>query len=206
MATRLNRANLLAALILLLPGASVAATFFAPISTLVGPLNPPHSGGNQGVFDFGLGFSEIESVSIEIEAHVIAQERELCGFFPCVPRQELLALYAVMDTEGSPTFESVLSDELAFGDIVDDPEGFGTESAIFRNIRVGWDFLLDGEGRLTVFWNHFITLEPSRISKQPSGEIFSARIIVEGTAVPEVSTALMIGLGLLGLAIRRRRN
>lgn len=204
MGKRLFGASLGAALILLLSGPSSAATFSAPIPALVGPLRPPDSEGHEGVFDFGFEFSEIESVSIEIEARIIAQEREVCGALPpCASRRELLALFAEMNIEDSTTFGIVLSDELVFGDILEDPEGFGTESAIFRNTLIGWTFLLDGEGLIKVFWNvpHGI---PGRIVKQPSGEILSARIIVQGTAVPEPSTVLMIGLGLVGLASRRR--
>lgn len=205
MATRSVGVSLGAVLILLLSGPSSAATFVASIPALVGPLDFSTNEGKEATFDFGMEFSEIESVSIELEAHVIAQERDICGpISPCAPRAELLELFAIMDKEGSASFQTVLSDELAFGNF-DDPEGFGTTSALFRNTLAGWEFLLDGEGRLTLFWNQIRGI-PGEILKQPSGEIFSARIILEGTAVPEPSTALMVGLGLLGLAGRRRSD
>ena len=88
---------------------------------------------------------------------------------------------SIMDDEDSPIIGFVFSDGLSFGDFRD-LEGSGVDVAPFNNPLVGWDFLLDGEGSLTLFWNRALG-NPDRIIQDliaPSGEIFNARLIVEG--------------------------
>lgn len=196
---------------LLTPAYSSASTFSAPLSALVGPIDfLPGRGNQEANFDFGQEFAEIESVSIEIEAHVIARELDVCGTVfnpqPCTHEVQLLGLFAIMNTEDSPTLETVFSDALAYSDDYRDLEGSGIAVESFNNLTVGWDFLLDGQGSLTLFWSRLLG-NPDRIIQnvvEPSGEIFSARLIVEATPIPEPSATVLIGLGLLGLSAQRR--
>lgn len=90
-------------------GQARAATYFAPLDGLVGPIDfLPSQGFAESSFDFGRQFIEIESVSIEIEAFVTAREFDECGTFfdpqPCMHVVQLLGLFSIMDKEGSPSF------------------------------------------------------------------------------------------------------
>lgn len=202
----------LVAVISLLPTAALAASFSAPLPDLVGTVDFPTSEAKEAAFDFGQQFSEIESVSIEIGAHVFAREFDYCGTGsnpqPCVHEVQLLGFFASMDTEDSPSHGLVFTEELSFSDDFNALEGSGTDVEPFRNSQVGWDFLLDGEGSLRFAWNGTFWLPGVIIENltEPSGEIFSARLILEGTAVPEPSTALLIAAGLAVLARGRRET
>ena len=190
----------------LLAGPAIAGTIFSvPLPELVGVMDFPAS--KTASFDFGVPFAEIESVSIEVEAHVFAQEFDDCGLIfdsqPCVHMARLLGFFARLDEQDHPVFGTISSASLDFSDDLKVPEGSRTSVAPFRNfVLPGWDFLLDGEGSLRLFWNRLLSV-PNRDLRNftdPSGEIFSARLIIEGTPVPEPSTALLLATGLLGLA------
>lgn len=150
----------------------------------------PSTGGREASFDVGLGFSEIESVWIEVEAQVFAKEFDVCGTVfdpqPCVHVVQLLGFFAIMDKEDSPSLLTVFSDGLSFSDDFRALEGSGVDVVPFNNRLVGWDFLLDGQGSLTLFWNGAAGIPERRIRNviQPSGEIFNARLIIEGTPIP----------------------
>lgn len=110
-----------------------------------------------------------------------------------------------MDKQESPNLGFIFTDGLSFGDR-DALEGSGVDIAPFNNAFVGWDFLLDGEGNLTLFWSPVLG-NPDRIIVnvvQPRGEIFSARLIIEGTPVPEPSSFLLLAAGLLVLTRTKR--
>ena len=149
----------------------------------------------------------------EREAHVFAREFDVCGtaFDPqtCVHTVQLLGFFARLDTEGHPVFSGQSSEGLSFGD-VGALEGSGIDVAPFSDefIQSEFDYLLDGEGSLTLFWNRLLG-NPDRIIQnvvEPSGEIFSARLIIEGTPIPEPSTALLLAAGLLMLTGARQRK
>lgn len=194
-----------------LPGTAVGASFSVPLPGLVGVVDFSTLEGKAASFNFGQQFSEITNVSIEIEAQVFAREFDVCGTTfdpqPCVHEIELLGFFSFMD-ENSPEPGFVWSDGLSFGDFRA-LEGSGVDVAAFNNTLVGWDFLHDGEGSLTLFWNVALG-DPDRIITnviEPSGEIFSARLIIEGTPIPEPSTALLFAAALLTVAgIRQRRK
>lgn len=137
MAAEWSKAVLAATLMSLVAGPSVSATYSTPVPGLLGPLNLPLNTGKEATFDFGFEFSEIESFSIEIEAHVIAQHRGSCGPTPsCAARTENLGLHVNMDKEDSPIIGLTFTRALTFGSI-EDPEAFGTTSQSFQNTLVG---------------------------------------------------------------------
>ena len=197
----------------LLTGASVpcaAAVFSAPIPDLVGALDPPGAGGRHANFDVGQQFSEIQNVWLEIEAHVVAREFDYCGTWsnpqPCAHVINLVGLFADMDEQESEAPGLIFTlGGLSFGE-GDAPEATGTATAIFSNPLIGWDFLLDGESGLTVHWNAgAFRLDQLILNMtQPSGEIIDARIIIQGTPVPEPSTVLLLAVGLFAIGVRIR--
>ena len=210
LATVMRRILLVVALSFL-PGPAVGTSFSVPLPDLVGVVDfLPSFGGREASFDFGQQFSEIQNVWIEVEAQVFAQEWDRCGTIfdpqPCVHEFQLLGFLSIMDDEDSPTIGFVFSDGLSFGDF-GAPEGSGVDVVPFNNPLVGWDFLLDGEGSLTLFWNTAFHFPDDIILNRidPSGEIFNARLIVEGTPIPEPSTFLLLAAGLLVLTGTRRR-
>lgn len=194
----------------LVPNTAIGLSFSAPLTALVGVVDFSTSNGKNVSFDFGQRFSAIQSVSIEIEAQVFAREFNVCGTTfnpqPCVHTVQLRGFLAIMD-ENSPEPGFVWSDGLSFGEF-DALEGSGVDVAHFNNPLVGWDFLLSGSGSLTLFWNRALG-NPDRFIQnviEPSGEIFGARLIVEGTPIPEPSTTLLLATGLLTLAVLKERS
>lgn len=193
-------------------GQARAATYFAPLDGLVGPIDfLPGRGSGETSFDFGQQFAEIESVSIEIEASVTAREFDVCGTFfdpqPCMHVVQLLGLFAIMDIEDTPSFLAVFSEGLSFSDNFEDLTGAGVDVGRF-NDDVGWGFLLDGKGSLELFWNSAYG-NPDRIIRnviEPGGKIISARLVIQATVIPEPSTATLLGLGLLGFAFQVKRG
>lgn len=196
-----------------IPSAAIGMSVSVPLPDLVGVIDFPVSGpGREASVDVGQQFSEIQSVSIEVEAEVFAREFDYCGTvfvpLPCDHRLELLGFFSLFDKEDSPTVGIINTGGLTFSDDSSAPEGYGIDVAEFNNPLVGWDFLLDGEGRLTLFWNGSFGFPGDiRINVvEPSGEIFSARLIIEGTPVPEPSTAMLQAAVLLALAGVKERD
>lgn len=193
-------------------GSAGALTFRTPINGLVGTVGfTPSSGGQDASFDFGREFVDIENVWIEIEANATARQFDVCSdpLDPnsCVHTVQLLGFFARLDKEGSPILGTVSSEGLSFSNDFSALEGSGTDVALFNNLNVGWDFLLDGQGRLTLFWNRALG-DPDRLIQnlvEPTGQIISAHLIVEGTPIPipEPSAMLLGSLGLLGLSLIR---
>jgi hypothetical protein len=206
----------LVAALTFLPGIAMAepgecdqfTTFCVPLPDLVGVIDFPDDGpGREAAFEVGQQFSEIENVWIEVEARVFAKEFDVCGTWfdpqPCVHEVQLLGFVGRFDTEGHPLFSALHSKGLSFG-AFRNLEGAGTDSAPFDDqfVQSGFQFLFDGEGSLTLFWNTVLG-HPDRIILnvvEPSGEIFSARLIIEGTPVPEPSAGTLAGASLLVLA------
>jgi hypothetical protein len=205
------RRILLVAALSLLPSTAVGDCFSVPLPDLVGVVDfIPSTGGEEATFDFGQQFSEIQNVWIEVEAQVFAQEYDVCGTLldpqSCVHQVHLLGFFARMDKEDSPALGTVWSDGLSFSDGSSPFEGYGVDVARFNNPLVGWDFLLDGEGSLTLYWNRELG-NPDRIIInviEPSGEIFDARLIIEGTPIPEPATVLLHAASLLVLTGLKR--
>ena len=204
--------DLLAVAIVLVPASTSAGTFSTALPELVGPADFPISFGKEASFDLEQRFRAIENVWIEIEAQVFAQEFDFCGTVfdpqPCVYVVNLLGFFALMDTENSPSFGLVFSDALSFSEDPGAPEASGIDRQPFSNRSVGWDFLLDGKGMLTLAWNGTLGFPEDLIQnyQDPSGQIFAARIIVDGQPVPEPSTALtfLVGLVMLSAGTRLR--
>ncbi len=202
---------LLLAALSLCPAVSQAASFSTPLSDLVGVLDfDPFFEGRAATVDFGQRFATIESVSIEIDAHVIAQQFDDCGFQgapqPCVRQVRLLGFNLQMDIEDA-TPPRLIFTHVAFSDDRFALEANGVGTGVFQT-PFGWDFLLDGEGSLDLFWDNILFL-PERILRDfepPSGEIFGARLIIEGTPIPEPSTAMLLGVGMLLLSGTQRMN
>lgn len=193
----------LVALLSLFPSTALGVSFSVPLPDLIGVIDFSPAEGREASFDFSQQFSQIDSVWIEVEAKVAALQFDSCGTFfdpqPCVHEVFLLGFYARLDKEGSPRLGTVFSDGLSFSEDSHAPEGYGVDTAIFNNPLVGWDFLLDGEGSLILYWNGLLG-DPDEIVQNvilPSGEIFSARLIIDGTPIPEPSTALLVASGLL---------
>jgi len=196
-------------------GSASATPVVAPLSAVIIPLNElvgevtftPVSQGQEVAFDAHTQFTSIESVSIEIKARVKAREFDSCGTVfvpqPCVHVIRQLELYAHLDKEDTPVVGAIRSELLRFSDshVL---EAYGIDTAPFRNTRFGWDFLLDGRGKITVVWNNEVY--PDRIVRnvvEASGEIISANLIIQGTPIPESSSAISVFIGLLALSIRR---
>jgi hypothetical protein len=202
----------LIALLIVLPGASFATSFSAPLPDLVGPINfvtgaahPPTT------FDVGQQFIAIESVSIEIEAHLVAAQYDFCGLFsnpqPCIDGVALLGVVTIMDEEDR-SFPGSIFTAVSVPAPPGTIEVTGTGSSEFGWVAnpFGWEILFDGQGTLTMFPDQ-VLFPPGAIIQnfQPaSGEIVSARVIIEGTPVPEPSTALLMMFGLTILSWAQR--
>jgi len=210
----LSLATLLVLSLALSPAAIAGTLYSVPLPELVGVIDfLPAQPGRAASFDFGLQFSDIESVSLEIEAHVVAETFDFCGSIsnpqPCVNKPQLLGFVARLDEQDHPVLGSIITfPGLNFSDDIHVPQASGVVVSSFKNIILPeWDFLLDGEGSLVLFWNAVgETADQIRLNfTDPSGEILNARLILEGTSVPEPSTALLLGAGLLVLLAGTRR-
>ena len=193
--------------LIFLPSTAVGLTFSTPLDDLVGVIDfLAGRGSRQAAFDFGQQFLAIESVSIELEEIENAFVYDECGFIfapqPCVRRTRLLGFFVRMDEEDKPFLGSISTGVSLPGDR-EAVQGSGVASGEFANPSpTGWDLLLDGRGSITLFWNSllFIPEQVLVFRQNASGEIFSARLIIEGTPIPEPSTALLLATGLLALA------
>jgi hypothetical protein len=190
--------------LIFLPRAARDVCVSVSLPDLVGEVDFfPSSGNREASFDVGLGFSEIQNVWIVVEAEVFAQEYDYCGTLfdpkPCVHVFNHVGFFAIMDKEDSPNLGSVFSWGLSFSDDENALEGYGVDVAVFNNQLVGWDFLLDGQGSLKLYWHAPAFLSHVIIHSviDPSGEIFNARLIIEGTPVPEPAASLMSEDGIL---------
>lgn len=171
--------------------AGVPSSYSITLDELIGPISFVELESQRVEFELDQEFSEIESVWIEIEAHVYAKQFDACGTpldpQPCTRVVHLLGLIAIFDKEDNPSPFTVVSEPLEFGDL-SDLEGQGRVRSLVRDDLsadppVGWDYLLDGSGAFTLFWNPIATF-PDLITMNgvpPSGEIIDARLIIEGT-------------------------
>lgn len=201
-----------AALLFLLstiPAGSAALSFSVELPDLVGPFPSGYEPGPVASFDFEQEFLAIQGAWLEVEARVTALQFERCGTLsnpqPCVRVVRLIGFFSLMDKEGSPNPGFVFSDGLVFWDDPSALEASGTDTVPFKNPLVGWDFLLDGRGSLTLFWNDIYFIDDIIIDvSEPGGEIFAARLILDATPVPEPSTGTLVLLALALLAAARR--
>ena len=204
------RLLILIALMVCWPAVVVAATVSARLDGLVGDADFPATSGKTVSFDLGVEFLEISRVSLEIEARVYAKEFDSCGTVfnpqPCTHETLLLGFFGRLDTEDVLASTSVISEALSFSADPHATEGAGIDVANFNAQLVGWDYLLDGAGNLTLHWNDVLLLPGAVIRNvvPPSGNIASARLIVEGVVVPEPSPSLLLAVGLAILARGRR--
>ena len=122
------------------PSLAAGGTIYSiPLPDLVGPDFLPFQGGREATFDFGQQFSEIERVSIEIEAHVYSREFDTCGTIfdpqPCTHVVQPVGFFSIMDDEDSPILGTIFSGSLQFDFKPPFLEGFGTDAAPFTNRR-----------------------------------------------------------------------
>ncbi len=207
-----RRAALFACALLFAPGTS-AAPFVLELPELVRPIGDPLDRSATlaipAHFDFGQPFLSVDAVFLEVEATLYAGEYDFCGFIfdpqPCTHVLELLGLFARLDNEGGSPFSIVTA--LSYSDELHVPSASGTaRSAFDYSLHGSFDFLLDGEGELTLHWNRVFTF-PDRIIMDfhaPYGEIHGARLILEATPIPEPSVSSMtaIALAILGASVR----
>jgi len=91
----------------LLPGTAVGMTTYSTLHTdLLGVVDfLPSAGGRAANFDYGQQFSNTQNVWIELDAHVVAREFDVCGTAfspqPRVHEIHLLGFFARLDQRWS---------------------------------------------------------------------------------------------------------
>jgi hypothetical protein len=196
---------------LLLAAPASATPFVLELSSLLGPVEGvTREFSRIADFDFGQPFASIASVVLDLDASVEAMQVDLCGFTydpqPCQREVFLLGFLATMSIEDSPVLGIVFTrPALRFSDDIRALSASGTASSPFQS-RIGWDFLLDGRGSMTLNWNDvlfFDTIFGEKI--EPRGNIYGARLIVDAVPVPEPSSASLVLAPIVLLAIARRQ-
>lgn len=208
-----SRGAALFACALLLPAAASALPFVVELLDLQGVIEErtdPRADDFRRLasFDFGQQFESIESVAIEIDATVHAHERDLCDYFPfpesCIHVFHQPGFSVFMDAEGMGTGFVLAGVEI--GDF-HAPVVTGTGRSTLLHPNTPLDFLLDGKGQLSVYWNSPAFFDKVVIVYQyPFGEITGARLILEATPIPEPTTSALIASGILWLAAKHRRR
>jgi hypothetical protein len=175
-----------------------------------------------GTFDFGLSFSKIESVIVETTMPS-GLSGGYCTGSVCSMTSLITILY---DPEQSPSFPSIPS---MFADPY--PSLYGSFNHILPNrpsqsyisplnpynglgsppFPPQWpDFLLEGRGGIGVQqvtqWSCYLNCDGSGSNVQAPMGFAATRLIVEGAAVPEPSTDLLLCLVVTALCFYQVRN
>lgn len=197
-----------------------AATFSTPIGAFAADSSGEFS---VGIFDFGLSFSSIERASIEVTmptglspgscngsaCHITSldvilydpdEEPQFDHYVPSVPPEPYPSLYGsfsyILPNRASRAYISPLNPYTGFG-----PPPFAPE----------WpNFSLNGYGAVGVqevtHWFCQLNCSGSGTNVDAPRGITSARLIVEGVAVPEPSTVVLLSLMAVTLSCPFVRN
>ncbi len=196
----------------LFPDASRAATFSIPLPGFVGVADFGSSLPLEASFDFGQRFVEIERVSIELKAHVFARKYDHC--FAANPR------LSCIHRESLPGFDAQIDDgdERRLGVLYAGVRFLGEPGATeFKGIGVGVfrasyffdsNQILDGAGRIRLWTEGLLLPAIGNVLnyEAPRGKIYRARLQIEGTPIPEPTTATLIMAGLAVLSGTRLRR
>lgn len=144
-------------------------------------------------FDLGITFTEISNAYIDWSGTITA---ELIGADPPFPinGQFVARLY-----ESDPHDYMGAAFVRAGVATYPDPEPFDLQSSF---INWSWSMLLDGQGRIEIWFGGIARPEIWDTVEPPSGMLDSATLVFNGTPVPEPATVILFALG--GLMLRRR--
>lgn len=151
-------------------------------------------------FDLGVSFTEITDIYIEWSGTITAELVGIIGIPGSFPHDATFeaSLYGL---ELDPYYYTGWADVCGGKATYPEPEPFDVQSPFTDE---GWSMLLEGRGHVEVLLGDALLPTVSYIIEYPSGYIYSATLVFEGTLVPEPATVLLLALGGLVL-IRRRR-
>jgi hypothetical protein len=154
-------------------------------------------------FDLGVQFSEITSVYIDWSGEITA------GLAVEVdnPDDPFPIDVGVFSSLGIP-FDGHLTDALWGGEeTYPAPESFSCLSE-FLNGSDPFSYLYDGQSVITIDYTEKIFWFGSDIIYIEHGSVVlnSAKLVVEGTIIPEPSTIVFLGFGILGIKIKTPKN
>jgi hypothetical protein len=174
--------------------ASSGDTFAVPLPELTGPYYP--WGSATASFDFGTSFQSIEEVRIHWAGTLTPGLGHGDGIE--MPEDVWFSWPTEIGAVMNPPDPSLWH---AYAGPYDGP--FEIEQPFEPFPGSTWDFLLDGQGDVTVFLDPMIVIGGVMVTP-PTGEITDAYLVVEGI-VPEPAMSWLLPLLALGLPRRARR-
>jgi hypothetical protein len=153
-------------------------------------------------FDIGVSFTEISNVYIdwsgEITAGLAVHNDDPCG----VPFPLDVGIYASLGFNPSLRYTALWGGSANHPN----PELFDLQSEFESSPGpTDWSDLLDGQGTVTISYTEPIMLDDTFV-EHGLVVLNDASLLVEGVVVPEVSTLLILGMGLIGMRVKKYKK
>ena len=144
-------------------------------------------------FDFGVSFSQINDIYIDGSGQVVAGEM-LSG-------SPMVSVFTATLYESDPY--SYFGQAYVYGGetTYPTPEPFNVQSSFTDE---GWAEFYDGQGNIEILLSH-----PGYVGTMltpPTGQIDSAKLVIDGIIVPEPMSLVLFGVGSLFVFQKRKRH
>jgi hypothetical protein len=151
-------------------------------------------------FDLGVTFSEISNVYIDWSGTITAE----VAYWSQNPDDTFLldGIFWVGLYESNPNYAFCTAKVQEGIDTYPAPEPFDLETVI-ASASDDLTALLDGKGSVAIGFFGAPRYGFTVTLVNPSGQLNSATLIVEGTVVPEPSTILLLAFGLIGIRVNK---
>lgn len=144
-------------------------------------------------FDFGVSFSQINDIYIDWSGQVVGAELQMGG----VTGTQFVATLYESDPQSYYARASVYGGRTTYPT----PEPFNLQSSFTDE---GWAEFYDGQGNIKIWFGD--SFHPDMIVSQPTGQINSATLVIDGVIVPEPMTIILFGTGSLFVFRKKRHN
>ena len=134
-------------------------------------------------FDFGVSFSQINDIYIDWSGQIVGEDTS----FGVVPAQFVATLY-----ESDP--QSYFGQASVYGGAATypTPEPFNLQSSFTDE---GWSSVYDGHGNIEIWFGDIIHVGITE--SLPTGQIDTAKLVIDGIIVPEPATLSLLAFGTL---------